>query len=559
MNFYLAKKVPVEFEHGSNTGEGAFAETDEEVELVDGEANIGSGRKLQHVDVTPPAQQGNVVGNVHRGNFNLQAIMLRHEMAMFELYMRRHLQAPYFPAAMPFSLPVNRKRPANVLPIEVAGETIAAMTGFIIGLHREKKRTRYAVILSAASRGSQRVQATDPELPRVFLLDGMAMVTARRQLVHPGSPLQPILVELRSHGDRLLVETPISVMDKTQVPFSGDKHDFMSIGPYWWPDPDKPDGLPWISRDGHVNPTARGQGSDASAMHHMTTTVEGLAVAYFFTLDERYAERAVLWLRTWFLAEATRMNPHLEFVEAVGLLQSARTYTPADHQGLHDWFTSFRDWLLDSGHGKDEARAKNNHGTFYDVQIAHFSLFIGDQERARNLLKTVVEQCLRPQLAADGSQPHELKRPRPVHYTLFNLQAMYALARLGEHVQVDIWGAQRGNTLLLQDALASALGFIDQSRVEQGSYESEAGYDMLIPLLLLAEQHYPEAHFGAAIPRYQLLEIYGGQCLLLFPLRSSLQALLLPFDSANVVRHSCAYLCTIEPEEKVHFETSQVT
>ncbi|KAG7351958.1 hypothetical protein IV203_008006 [Nitzschia inconspicua] len=142
MNSYLAKKVPMEFEYGSNTVEGAFAETDEEFELVDGEPGIGLGRELQHDDITPPAQQGNVVGNVNRVHFNPQAIMLRHQMAMFALYMRRHLQAPYFPVAMPFPLPVNRKRPADALPIEVAGETIAAMTGFIPGLHREKKRTR---------------------------------------------------------------------------------------------------------------------------------------------------------------------------------------------------------------------------------------------------------------------------------------------------------------------------------------------------------------------------------------------------------------------------------
>ncbi|KAG7366762.1 hypothetical protein IV203_029432 [Nitzschia inconspicua] len=142
MNSYLAKKVPMEFKDGSNTVEGAFAETDEEVELVDGEPGIGLGRELQHDDITPPAQQGNVVGNVNRVHFNPQAIMLKHQMAMFASYMRRHLQAPYFPVAMPIPLPVNGKRPADALPIEVAGETIAAMTGFIPGLHREKKRTR---------------------------------------------------------------------------------------------------------------------------------------------------------------------------------------------------------------------------------------------------------------------------------------------------------------------------------------------------------------------------------------------------------------------------------
>ncbi|KAG7347881.1 hypothetical protein IV203_016586 [Nitzschia inconspicua] len=66
MNSYLAKKVPMEFKDGSNTVEGAFAETDEEVELVDGEPGIGLGRELQHDGITPPAQQGNVVGNVNR-------------------------------------------------------------------------------------------------------------------------------------------------------------------------------------------------------------------------------------------------------------------------------------------------------------------------------------------------------------------------------------------------------------------------------------------------------------------------------------------------------------
>ncbi|KAG7357243.1 hypothetical protein IV203_001931 [Nitzschia inconspicua] len=123
----------MEFEDGSNTGEVHLQKQMRKLSLLTG------NRELQHVDVTPPAHQGNVVGNVNRVYFNLQAIMLSYQMAMFALHMRHHLQAPYFPAAMPFPLPVNRKRPADALPIEVAGETIAAMTGFIIGLHREKK------------------------------------------------------------------------------------------------------------------------------------------------------------------------------------------------------------------------------------------------------------------------------------------------------------------------------------------------------------------------------------------------------------------------------------
>ncbi|KAG7357717.1 hypothetical protein IV203_002405 [Nitzschia inconspicua] len=82
------------------------------------------------------------VGNSNTVSLSLQELMLRNQMAMFASDMRRNLQAPNFPAAMPLPLPVNRKRPADALPITVAGETIAAMTGFIPDLHREKWRTR---------------------------------------------------------------------------------------------------------------------------------------------------------------------------------------------------------------------------------------------------------------------------------------------------------------------------------------------------------------------------------------------------------------------------------
>ena len=47
---------------------------------------------------------------------------------------------------------------------------------------------------------------------------------------------------------------PPSVMDKGVTPPSGDKHDYMSQAPYWWPDPTKPDGSPYIRKDGERNP-----------------------------------------------------------------------------------------------------------------------------------------------------------------------------------------------------------------------------------------------------------------------------------------------------------------
>ncbi|KAG7345001.1 hypothetical protein IV203_032532 [Nitzschia inconspicua] len=89
---------------------------------------------------TMVAQQGNVVGIINQ--YSQFQSLSNKDKASNGLYIWRHLQSPHFPEAMPFPLPVNLERPADALPIEVARETIAAMTGFIPDLHIEKKRTR---------------------------------------------------------------------------------------------------------------------------------------------------------------------------------------------------------------------------------------------------------------------------------------------------------------------------------------------------------------------------------------------------------------------------------
>ncbi|MBN2711039.1 MAG: alginate lyase family protein, partial [Planctomycetes bacterium] len=126
--------------------------------------------------------------------------------------------------------------------------------------------------------------------------------------------------KLRAARDELfraaegMLENPIvTVMDKELVAPSGDKHDYMSFGPYWWPDPSSPDGLPYIRRDGEVNPEALGPGSDRVAMEALGMNTEMLALAWYFSGDGRFSARALEWLRAWLLDEATRMSPHLEY------------------------------------------------------------------------------------------------------------------------------------------------------------------------------------------------------------------------------------------------------
>jgi Alginate lyase len=62
------------------------------------------------------------------------------------------------------------------------------------------------------------------------------------------------LAELERRAVALLELEPPTVVRKQTLPPSGDIHDYLSMAPYWWPNPDTPDGLPWVQRDGDVNP-----------------------------------------------------------------------------------------------------------------------------------------------------------------------------------------------------------------------------------------------------------------------------------------------------------------
>ena len=68
--------------------------------------------------------------------------------------------------------------------------------------------------------------------------------------------------DLLQTADEVMKQNNYSVMQKTLMPTSGSKHDYLSIGPYWWPDTTKADGFPWVRKDGKVNPLTREGSTD---------------------------------------------------------------------------------------------------------------------------------------------------------------------------------------------------------------------------------------------------------------------------------------------------------
>ena len=198
--------------------------------------------------------------------------------------------------------------------------------------------------------------------PTTLLINGFFLAHVRRQQ----DPA--ILKAIRSEADHAMNQGPFSVMEKKETPPSGSKHDYMSLAPYWWPNPATSNGLPYVRHDGETNPQALSI-PDQANVFKLEDAVHALALGYYFTGDREYAGRAVLLLRTWFLDPTTRMNPNLNYAQAVlgvnkgrgiglierrglprvldaiTLLSGSASLTQVDRDGLHKWFSNYLEWL----------------------------------------------------------------------------------------------------------------------------------------------------------------------------------------------------------------------
>src|SRR5262245_11940190 len=105
---------------------------------------------------------------------------------------------------------------------------------------------------AAQSLCGQASKADRASEPRVFLLDAATLAEQKQR--YSADPNNALATALRTAADRAMKEGPFSVMDKQMLPPSGDKHDYMSMGTYWWPNPNTANGLPYIRRDGERNP-----------------------------------------------------------------------------------------------------------------------------------------------------------------------------------------------------------------------------------------------------------------------------------------------------------------
>lgn len=200
------------------------------------------------------------------------------------------------------------------------------------------------------------------------------------------------------------------------------------------------------------------------------------AMAFVITRSGGYVDSLVKSIQTFYIDDATRMNPHMEYgqvrrgpgkegqqgsfagildgrghiktVNAILLVKALhpKAWTNDVNKAVNQWMAEYTDWMTKSGLGKKAlTRPKcvhslrrryssnlscSNHGTFFAAQLAATKLVIGDKDGARDVINHFFDNEFQDQIARSGEQPFEAVRTRPFHYRCFNLEGLIVRSSL---------------------------------------------------------------------------------------------------------------------------------
>lgn len=324
--------------------------------------------------------------------------------------------------------------------------------------------------------------------------------------------------DLRNRADDALTRGPYSVVDKTTLPPSGNQHDYWHPAPYCWPHPLRLPFLPCVSRDGLRVPGTRlyeplSDKFDRTRLQRLFDDTYVLVLAYRQLGDSRHAQHARRLVSHWFLENETAMTPHLTyaqvrqgrngnrgsrsgviemkdmyfFLDAVRVLIDEEFLSSAEAALFADWLEQYLQWLLTSEQGLGERAAVNNHGTYYALQVASISNFLGELSTLRDTLRDSRTRLI-TQLRPDGSQHEELRRTTTAHYCCFNLQGWIHLAELAEHCGADLWSIEGPDHRSLKRSMQWLLGYAGEPWPFQQIIDFDD--DRFLPIAHAYDQYY---------------------------------------------------------------------
>lgn len=305
---------------------------------------------------------------------------------------------------------------------------------------------------------------------------------------------------LRADAERRMREGPWTVTAERPQGVVLDPHDYFSEAPYWWPDPANPAG-PYIRKDGQTNPNRFT--AHKNALNAMTEAVFTLGAAAYLLEEPRYAQRAARVIRVWFTDPRTRMNPHLEYSQAIrgantgrgaGIIDG-RTFIRAiqgmeflaqtgqwdqkEQFAVRKWFEDYLHWLTRSENGQDEKRAGNNHASWWTAQVAAVASFVDNRPEMNAAFAYYRDHIFPRQVRADGSAPREESRTRSLWYSAFNLEAYVTVCRIAQLNGTDLWSVRAKNGATLATVVDYLTPFLSDPRKWAKEQISEFSNDSL--------------------------------------------------------------------------------
>ncbi|TXT07333.1 hypothetical protein VHUM_03053 [Vanrija humicola] len=299
-------------------------------------------------------------------------------------------------------------------------------------------------------------------------------------------------------ANSLNVLTTAAVVNKDFLAPSGDKHDYMSWRPYFWPDCTNAGNtteLPYSevfkqcefkNEDGNLNPNAR-LINNIGDFDDMANAVWFNALSWGITRSSTYSKRAIAYLNTWFLDPETKMNPNLNYAQMMGgkdgqvgshtgildlkpmakLASGILLFRDGNAEGwnstidgdLQAWVKEYIGWITTNKIALEEKDAPNNHGSFYYTQLASLHLIVGDNDAAAATAKEYFEGKFKNQIAVNGDQPEESARTRPYHYLAYNLAAIITTGRIAEYAGANFWNSTATSGAGIEKAAEFAMAY----------------------------------------------------------------------------------------------------
>lgn len=327
-----------------------------------------------------------------------------------------------------------------------------------------------STIMSQSIRGREFLFFSSGEIERI-----------KKVLAQENSSIKRILDKIKNESESLMKKGPWSVTFTPSPVASGNPHDYFSESSYWWPDPSDPN-KPYIRRDGERNP--KRFDTHRRDIEIMSQSVLALSVSSYFYNSTKYAERATHFIKVWFLDAATKMNPHMQYAQAIrnrsdgrgvgiidsrslvyvlegiNFLRAANFWNDELEKEIKNWFNEYLYWLINSKNGLDEKNQGNNHSTWWSVQVGAISDFLENQEILKMTFDFVKDELMEYQLEEDGTQPKEEARTNSLSYSFFNLDAYSMILRLAHLNGVNLWSHQNTKGGSVEKAVEYLFPFI---------------------------------------------------------------------------------------------------